>query len=149
MKKILVADDDPGISMVTRLALSKDFTVVTVSDGTEALNELERDSSYSCVLLDVEMPKMNGISVLTSMKRSPSLQNIPVVILTGNDDLKTQAEALTQGVATYFHKPFIPSQLHTIVMAITRRRSPPNGAHPIRRAAKTENDQESSSPGKI
>jgi DNA-binding response OmpR family regulator len=119
MRKVLVADDDPGICAVVRLALDEDFKVVAVSDGDEALSELHRDSSYSCVVLDMEMPKMNGISVFQTMRTAATLKNIPVIILTGNDDPRMQIDALTQGVMTYFHKPFVPSQLHTMVTMVT------------------------------
>jgi DNA-binding response OmpR family regulator len=118
MKKILVADDDPGICTVVKLTFDKQYKVVTVYDGDQALDELRKDNTYSCVLLDVQMPRMNGMTVFKSMKETPSLKNIPVVILTGNDDLQIQVQALTQGVTTYFHKPFAPSQLQAMVANI-------------------------------
>jgi CheY-like chemotaxis protein len=122
MKKILVADDDPGICTVVKTALGKDFSVTAVADGRRALDELQRDAAYDCVLLDVQMPELDGLSVLRAIRQSPSLKGVPVVILTGDETLSTQVAAMSEGVATFFRKPFSPSQLLAIVTTLTKKR---------------------------
>lgn len=123
MKRVLVVDDDPGIRAVITTSLSRDFEIVTATNGREALDILNRDNRFVCVLLDLQMPEMDGGSVFRSMQINRSLSDIPVIVLTGVEDVKTQSEALQAGVLTYFRKPFSPSQLRSIVLAVTRNRN--------------------------
>lgn len=123
MKRVLVVDDDPGIRAVITTSLNRDFEIVTATNGREALEILNRDNRFACVLLDLQMPEMDGGSVFRSMQINRSLSDIPVIVLTGVEEVKTQAEALQAGVVTYFRKPFSPSQLRSIVLAMTRNRN--------------------------
>jgi CheY-like chemotaxis protein len=122
MKRVLVVDDDPGIRAVITNTLNREFEVTTATNGREALDILNRDNKFACVLLDLQMPEMDGGSVFRSMQQSRALVDIPVIVLTGVDEIRTQAEALHAGVMTYFRKPFSPSQLRSIVLAVTRNR---------------------------
>lgn len=123
MKRVLVVDDDPGIRAVITTSLNRDFEIVTATNGREALDILNRDNRFVCVLLDLQMPEMDGGSVFRSMQINRSLSDIPVIVLTGVEDVKTQSEAMQAGVVTYFRKPFSPSQLRSIVLAMTRNRN--------------------------
>src|SRR5262249_42937457 len=91
---ILLVDDDPGDQELTRRALEEDVLRVDlriVSDGEEALDYLNCRGAYAApdaapkpdlILLDLNMPRLNGREVLQSLKKSPELCRIPVVILT-------------------------------------------------------------------
>ena len=122
MKRILAADDDPAIRFVIKNTLGGNFDLTLVENGEQVLDLLARNPDWACVVLDVDMPGKTGMDVLREMKASPTLRAIPVVILTGVADLKTEVEALKGGVVTYFHKPFSPSQLRSVVTATTRNR---------------------------
>jgi two-component system, chemotaxis family, chemotaxis protein CheY len=123
MKRVLVVDDDPGIRAVITTSLNRDFEIVTATNGREAVDILNRDNHFACVLLDLQMPEMDGGSVFRTMQLNRTLSEIPVIVLTGVEDIKTQSEAMQAGVMTYFRKPFSPSQLRSIVLAVTRNRN--------------------------
>jgi two-component system, chemotaxis family, chemotaxis protein CheY len=123
MKRVLVVDDDPGIRAVITTSLNRDFEIVTATNGREAVDILNRDNHFACVLLDLQMPEMDGGSVFRTMQLNRTLSEIPVIVLTGVEDIKTQSEAMQAGVVTYFRKPFSPSQLRSIVLAVTRNRN--------------------------
>ncbi len=123
MKRVLVVDDDPGIRAVITTSLNRDFEIVTATNGREAVDILNRDNHFACVLLDLQMPEMDGGSVFRTMQLNRTLSEIPVIVLTGVEDIKTQSEAMQAGVVTYFRKPFSPSQLRSIVLAVTRTRN--------------------------
>jgi CheY-like chemotaxis protein len=123
MKRVLVVDDDPGIRAVITTSLNRDFEIVTATNGREAVDILNRDTHFACVLLDLQMPEMDGGSVFRTMQLNRTLSEIPVIVLTGVEDIKTQSEAMQAGVVTYFRKPFSPSQLRSIVLAVTRNRN--------------------------
>jgi len=114
---ILLVDDDPGDQELTRRALEEDVLRVDlriVSDGEEALDYLNRRGRYAApgaaplpdlILLDLNMPRMNGREVLQSLKGSPYLCRIPVVILTTSQQ---EADILTTynlGCNSYVQKP--------------------------------------------
>lgn len=123
MKRILAADDDIGIRAVIKSTLSREFEVVTVENGKLALEALERDpQQFACLLLDLDMPEMDGGETYRRLRQIPALADLPVIILTGNTSVQTEIDALRAGVVTYFRKPFSPSQLLSIVKATTRNR---------------------------
>ncbi len=123
MKRILAADDDGGIRAVIRSTLCRDFDVVTVENGKLALETLQRDPQFACLLLDLDMPEMDGSETYRRLRQIPALADLPVIILTGDTSVQTEMNALQAGVVTYFRKPFSPSQLLSIVKATTRNRA--------------------------
>ncbi|MCS7078689.1 MAG: response regulator [Chloracidobacterium sp.] len=123
MKRVLAADDDIGTRAVIKSTLGREFEVVAVENGKIALEMLQRDPNFACLLLDLDMPEMDGGETYRRLRQIPALADLPVIILTGDASVQTEAEALQAGVVTYFRKPFSPSQLLSIVKAATRNRS--------------------------
>lgn len=111
---ILLAEDDDNDVRITRRAIKKGglkATIQVARDGQEALDMLFRRPPYSdaerpdLVLLDINLPKLNGVEVLRTVKRDPVLQSIPVLMLTTSarhDDINT---AYALGANTYICKP--------------------------------------------
>lgn len=114
---ILLVDDDPGDQELTRRALEDDVLRVDlriVSDGEEALDYLFRRGSFAApgaapepdlILLDLNMPKLNGREVLQSLKKSPDLCRIPVVILTTSQQEADILSTYNLGCNSYVQKP--------------------------------------------
>ena len=123
MKRMLAADDDPAIRFLIQNILRGKFELTVVGDGEQAIQCLQQDAGWDCLLLDIEMPNKNGLEVLRFAKGNPQLHHIPVIILTGVTDIRTQSSALREGVVTYFRKPFSPSQLLSVITATTRNYS--------------------------
>lgn len=111
MAKILTAEDEPDIQALLSLTLRHSgHTVVAALDGLEALR-LAAQELPDLILLDVQMPKMNGIEVCKKIKADPNLQNIPVVFLSVRGDRGEIKEGLTAGATEYLVKPFSPAEL--------------------------------------
>jgi CheY-like chemotaxis protein len=89
MAKILLVDDDPlMVRMYQKKLLVDGYDVETAEDGQEALDKINK-SLPDLVLLDIMMPKLNGLEVLKTVKSNPSTRNLPVILLTnlgGSDD---------------------------------------------------------------
>ena len=104
--RILVVDDNPTNLEVLCVRLnSQGYEVVTAVDGEDALvraRELEPD----LVLLDVMMPKLDGISVLKELKRDTTLRFIPVILVTAKADTRDVVNGLEAGGDDYLTKPF-------------------------------------------
>jgi CheY-like chemotaxis protein len=105
--KILVADDRPdNITLLTRYLEYEGYENITASDGLETLNKV-RDEIPDLVLLDVNMPHMDGFAVLEEIRSDPAVQHIPVIILTAArlDPADVQS-GLNLGADDYVTKPF-------------------------------------------
>ena len=114
-KKILNVDDDPTIRMLVREILqAANFEVVSAGDGYEALKLVDaepRPVGLSCIILDVEMPGMSGLDVLTRLKLHSDTQNVPVVMLTCQSTPEDFMQGYNLGAAYYITKPFTREQL--------------------------------------
>lgn len=116
-KVILHAEDEPAHAAIVRAALQLNFNDVQlrqVNDGRAALDYLYRRGSYAdsavspepaLILLDLRMPHVSGLEVLTAVKQDSRLQRIPVVVLTTSDAGEDRAEAQASGVDGYLTKP--------------------------------------------
>ncbi len=117
---ILVAEDSLVIRVALRRQLSaQGYEVVEAEDGAEALARC-RQVRPDVVLLDVEMPQLDGHQVLAIVKEDPDLRDIPVVFLTARAKTDDVVEALRLGAHDYLRKPFEPSELIARVRAALR-----------------------------
>lgn len=104
MAKILVAEDDKLISGSLRDALkSGNYEVEAAFDGEEALKKI-REQKPDLVLLDILMPKLDGISVLWELKASPETASVPVIVLTNVGDVETISKIVEAGAVDYLLK---------------------------------------------
>lgn len=120
MNKILIADDDPTIRLFLREVMKKaGYYVSVVSDGKMALKKLKQEK-FDLVLLDVWMPKMNGIEVLSALRQEPAPPR--VVIMTTDGTPETVLKAVREQAYRYVKKPINPDALIEIVsQAISAR----------------------------
>jgi len=105
--KILVADDEPEVVDLVRMMLEWQggYCVVGAGDGEEAL-ERARSDSPDLILLDVRMPRKNGLDALHDLKADPALASVPVIMLSVVTTYPEVHSALRQGAVAYLPKPF-------------------------------------------
>jgi two-component system alkaline phosphatase synthesis response regulator PhoP len=104
--KVLVADDDPNILALLKSTLvSQGVESHFANNGREAL-AMVRDLLPDVLVLDIEMPSMNGLEVLRAIRQDPATKNIKVVLLTGSRDLHAIEAGSSLGADAYFGKPF-------------------------------------------
>ncbi|MSQ42908.1 MAG: response regulator transcription factor [Chloroflexi bacterium] len=115
---ILVADDEKNILELCRLYLVKDgFTVETAIDGQEVLDKVRR-SRPDLVVLDIMMPRIDGLEVCRRLRKDTS---IPIIMLTARGDDVDKVVGLELGADDYVTKPFNPRELVARVKAVLRR----------------------------
>ena len=116
-KKILVIDDDRTNTTLLKARLeASHFAVVTANDGDVGLEVLKKEKP-DLIILDVEMPKMNGYTFLTEMKKLDEFKSRPVIVLTAHENM--QPIFGLKGVKGYFVKPLkIEPLLEKIVQCI-------------------------------
>jgi DNA-binding response OmpR family regulator len=118
--KILLVDDDTDLLDVTAYALRREgFNIIVATDGVQALRRWEQDEP-DLVLLDVGMPRMNGLEVCRKIRQS---SQTPVIMLTASSDEEHVIQGFRQGADDYVTKPFSPKQLAMRIRAVMRRSS--------------------------
>ncbi len=104
-KKILVVDDDPVIRKIIRGFLKgEEFNMLEASDGVEAMQMLIR-SNVNLVIMDIEMPNMNGIEACKRIKQNPRTKNIPVVMCSSKSSRDNVMNAVNSGARDFLVKP--------------------------------------------
>jgi CheY-like chemotaxis protein len=108
---IVVADDDPIVHVVLRHYLqAASYRVAIANDGNEAL-DLARREKPRLIIMDVLMPRVDGLSALYRLKSCEETKQIPVLVLTSSAIRLTELEAIARGADGFLRKPFSKSQL--------------------------------------
>lgn len=115
---VMVVDDSVTMRKVTGRVLERhNFEVVTAKDGVDALERLD-ERVPDLMLLDIEMPRMDGYELATLMKQDPRLRDVPIVMITSRTGDKHRQRALEIGVARYLGKPYQENELMRTVFAL-------------------------------
>ena len=134
-QNIILVDDDRNITTSVSMALEAEgFNVTTFNDGESGLQGI-LDHNPSLVVLDIKMPRMDGIEVHTKQRDK---SNVPVIFLTSKDDEVDEAIGLRMGADDYITKPFSQRLLIERIKALLRRQSLMNEAGGANTNAKNE-----------
>ena len=107
MKKILVIDDNKTTLAMAKQAIGDEYTVIAVITGYQALKYLEREIP-DLILLDLNMPDMDGKQTMRRMKSNEKWADIPIIVLTVENSPQTEVECLEMGAIDFIAKPFVP-----------------------------------------
>jgi DNA-binding response OmpR family regulator len=111
MEKILIAEDEPDIRELIRLALQYNgYEVISASDGAEAV-ELARANSFDLIMLDVRMPRLTGYEACRQMRQMETTKEVPIIFLSAKGQEAEVDEGLEAGADRYILKPFAPIEL--------------------------------------
>jgi two-component system alkaline phosphatase synthesis response regulator PhoP len=118
---ILVVDDEQDLLDLIEYNLRKEgFEVLRAEDGQAGL-ELARNSEPDLILLDIMMPKINGLKMVEIIRHDDEFNHIPVIFLTAREDEKTEIAALDKGGDDYVTKPISTQKLISRIKAVLRR----------------------------
>jgi len=120
MRKIIVVDDDPGIlDLVTEFFGQHHLKVITVSEGLKVI-ALAIKEEPDLIILDINLPDIDGFQVLNKLKERPITAFIPVIMLTGKSSTDSQVTGLVSGADDYVTKPFDLNVLYARVLSALR-----------------------------
>lgn len=124
MKRILIIEDDRDIVELVRYNLTNEgYEVQVSSDGLSGLAQL-RKSLPDLLILDLMLPKMPGLEICKEVRRDPSLNRLPILMLTARGEEADRVIGLEMGADDYVTKPFSPRELVARVKALLRRTEP-------------------------
>ncbi len=104
-RTVLVADDEPQFrQLVTRVCEMRGIRVLMAADGRQAMDVLDEEGNVDVIVLDLEMPVMDGRAVCSELRANTRLSAVPVLLVSGNPSL--EAEAARLAVRAFLHKPF-------------------------------------------
>ncbi|GAT32117.1 two-component system, OmpR family [Terrimicrobium sacchariphilum] len=118
---VLVVEDESDVVDLLRYNLSRaGFGVIIANDGVEGL-EMARKNRPDVIVLDLMLPRMDGLAVCKALKREPETETMPIVMLTAKSEPNERVGGLELGADDYVTKPFSPRELVLRVQALLRR----------------------------
>ncbi len=109
-KKILIVDDEPNVRRLVHTILSKDFTVLEAEDGRQAI-DIAGTQKPDLILMDMLMPRMDGLTACYTIKNDPTTKSIPVLMLTAIGFELNVKLSQQMGADAYMTKPFTSQDL--------------------------------------
>jgi two-component system alkaline phosphatase synthesis response regulator PhoP len=120
-KTILVVDDEKDLLDLIEYNLKKEgFNVLKAENGEEGI-KIAKEHKPDLVLMDIMMPKMDGMEAVEKMRGDDDLKSIPIIFLTARSDEKTEVEGLNKGGDDYITKPISTTKLISRIKAVMRR----------------------------
>jgi len=119
MNRVLVVDDAADVQLLVRAALGRDFFItsaLTAADAREALNQAQ----FDIILLDVTLPDGDGFKFCATLKNTGTIQDTPVIFLSGKSEVVDKVMGLSLGASDYVTKPFSPVELRARIEARLR-----------------------------
>ena len=117
----MVTDDSVTVRKVTSRFLERyGFEVVLAKDGQDAVTQLaDMEQLPDLMLLDIEMPRMDGFEVLSRVRRNSAQQHIPIVMITSRTGDKHRERAISLGASRYLGKPFQETEVLRVISELT------------------------------
>jgi CheY-like chemotaxis protein len=120
--QILVADDDPAIlRLIKTVGEDEGYAVITARDGKEAMNLLFSGELFAAAIFDIKMPHIEGIELARHMQMDARSANIPVIIMTAEQNLFLLPESYASGAVAFLPKPFSLRQLRSLLKTFARK----------------------------
>ncbi len=116
-KIILIADDSNIILNFLEKNIHDHFDILKARNGNEAIDIIQKNELYA-ILLDLNMPSLNGFEVLNYLRDQKLMEKIPVVIITGDDSEETIKKAFNYGVLDILNKPFTEENINRVLTSI-------------------------------
>lgn len=112
MKHILIVDDNKTNLISAKNALADVYKVTAVTSGEQALKFLDKNIP-DLILLDINMPEMDGFEVMERIKKNVACDNVPIIFLTADNDSATESRCLESGAQDFIAKPFVPAVMRS------------------------------------
>ncbi len=120
-KTLLAVDDEKSILMILDFVFGKKYKVVQKNNGQEATQWLQQGNMPDVIVADMNMPEMNGFEFILQIRSSGLYRDVPLIMLSGNENTADKIKCLNAGADDYLIKPFNPEELEARINNIFRR----------------------------
>lgn len=119
-RKVLVVDDSKLMHKMYEVML-RQYPLAYASDGRQALDRLQEHPDIDLVLLDINMPNMNGLEFMAEMKTDPARAELPVIIISTEGREEDTARGIEAGAAAYIKKPFHSEEILEVISRLEKK----------------------------
>ncbi len=119
-RKVLVVDDSKLMHKMYEVML-RQYPLVYASDGRQALDRLQDHADIDLVLLDINMPNMNGLEFLAELSSNPERAELPVIIISTEGREEDTARGLEAGATAYIKKPFHSEEILEVISRLEKK----------------------------
>jgi len=125
-RKILIVEDDSDISEMIRYNIEKEgYSTISIFDGSDVYLTV-KNNNIDLILLDIMLPNKDGLEICKDLRKDPTAENIPIIMLTAKSQETDKIIGLELGADDYVTKPFSPKELIARIKAVLRRQKPAN-----------------------
>ena len=122
-KQIIIADDDPAILRLVKAILEKEgYTVISAKDGKEAYKILQSGEQFHAAVFDVVMPYIQGTELVKYMQTEKRLKDIPVIMMTAEQNPRFTSDSFQAGAVAFLPKPFTTTQLKVMLQMFLQKK---------------------------
>ena len=122
-RRVLLVDDEPINLEVARFLLEESGLIVDTAEDGAAAVEWARKTCYAVILMDVQMPKLDGLAATRQIRALPGCRDLPILAMTANAFLEDRARCLDAGMNDFLIKPFVPKLLFSTLVKYLDQRS--------------------------
>jgi DNA-binding response OmpR family regulator len=108
---LLLIDDEAAIGMIVRIQFEKDYELTMLTNGLNGMKWISAGNIPDIIVLDLNMPEMNGIDFLKEVRKLNYFKKTPMIVLSGEDSSAKRIEAFKNGADDFINKPFNPIEL--------------------------------------
>ena len=119
--KVLVVDDELSIRMLLENFLSDEYEVIAKENGYEAMSWLQEGNTADLMLVDIEMPMVNGYEFAESVRKLKGMDTVPLLMLSAKQKSADRIKSFASGADDFIQKPFNPEELMIRIKAAFRR----------------------------
>ncbi len=117
----MIIDDEPAIRLLLKQFFQKKYDVVLLDDGIQAVEWLGSHTETPVMILDLNMPAMNGMEVIANVRSSSNHRTAPIIVLSAKESSADRISCLRNGADDYVVKPFNPEEVEARIDAVLRR----------------------------
>ena len=110
-KVMLLIDDEVTIGIIIKIQFDKDYNITIINNGLDAIKWLREGNLPDLIILDLNMPQMNGLEFLKEVRKYSFFKKTPITVLSSEDSSNKRIEAFKSGANDYLTKPFNPIEL--------------------------------------
>ncbi len=121
LRRIIIVEDDKNINKLMSLSVGKGFDITQIYDGKEALQKIKYEKP-DLVILDLMLPGLDGLEICQTIKKSPSLSDTIVIIVSAMDATSNRFKGIKYGADYYIKKPFDPVELRSLVTIFLKKK---------------------------
>ncbi len=131
-KTVVVIDDDPSVGLLVSVILKNlNYNVLTFLKGKDFLDQITKEPLPNLILLDLKLPDIDGYEICKKIRENPLTTSIPIIVITGVDEIGSKIKMIETGADDYINKPFDVRELKVRINRLLKRKERDSSLNPL------------------